>query len=86
VVRACPVRTGPDDDKGRRGVSLRDDRGGHIGTDLRLGAPDPQPLPHPGVHPVDGLACGDQRGDLGAVLAHPQRRQHRRGQLLLAGR
>ena len=33
--------------------------------DLGLGAPDPQPLGHPGVHPVDRRAGQRQLLDLG---------------------
>ena len=45
---------------------------------LALGPPDPQELPHPGVHPVDGLpGRGAQRLDLLGRLAHPQLAQHR---------
>jgi hypothetical protein len=74
VVRAGPVGSRTDDDEGRRGVPFRDDRRGHIGTDLRLGPPNLQPLPHPGMHPVDSLPGSGQRGDLGGVLAHAQLR------------
>jgi hypothetical protein len=47
-------------------VTFGDDRVGYVTTYLALGATDPQPFSHPGVHPVDGRAGGGQVAQVGA--------------------
>jgi hypothetical protein len=81
VVRAGAVRARGDDREVHGHVALGQDRRGDVGAHLGLGAPGPQPLLHPGVHPVDGRTRGGQLLDLGRGLDHPQPVDDRAGQL-----
>ena len=64
-------------------MPLLEDRSGDVGSDLRLGATDPEPLADPRVHTVDRGAGRAQLRELGRVLAHPQLAQDRAGELLV---
>ena len=68
----APFGPEPDDREVDPDVALGEDRRGDVGAHLGLGAPDPQPLPHPGVHPVDRGTGERQLLDLRRRLHHAQ--------------
>ena len=72
-MRRGGVATARDDREVGGRVAFRNDRIGDVARDVALSAADAQPLPHPGVHPVDRVRRLSKRVDLVGALAGAER-------------